>query len=470
MKHQTLLRSAALALLCLVPSAPAAAQTGGEAPRTEPYPARILDAARELPVQANGRIKPFMTQAQYLLLRLKEVSSLRLPDDPKFGALAGEKLEATAWALDVMLHPEQAADYPVFRVTDREVLDWVGLSNVYVDRKKRDSYSWNELSPAYDRVWQFHGEYTQIDPKLRSRLQNQVVDMATDLGEYAGLLHSLDVLRMRFPVGDGRLLGEIFGERAEVRFSEIVEQTPLLLQRYSTLVERMGNGSAADPAVSADVESTGAFLEAAFEAASRSSYVVWIPPPDPDAEKWLSLDEAMVGVREWTPEQRAAVVGSIRHAEAVVDAAGDDALGTAMVAWTETAREQALARGEAGKLPLEVSYLRGDYFGKALVGFVLSFVLATLVWLRPRNKWFARATFAAMLASTGVLVYGIAVRCVLRGRPPVSTLYETILFITACVVIVALVIEWINRAAHRASRWRGVLGALGMFIADTLRG
>jgi ABC-type transport system involved in cytochrome c biogenesis permease subunit len=61
-------------------------------------------------------------------------------------------------------------------------------------------------------------------------------------------------------------------------------------------------------------------------------------------------------------------------------------------------------------------------------------------------------------------VVGITERCVIRGRPPVSTLYETILFITATSALVAMGIEWINRQRIALSV-TPILGAMGMFLA-----
>jgi ABC-type transport system involved in cytochrome c biogenesis permease subunit len=56
-------------------------------------------------------------------------------------------------------------------------------------------------------------------------------------------------------------------------------------------------------------------------------------------------------------------------------------------------------------------------------------------------------------------------RCVIRGRPPVSTLYETVLFVTAVGAIVALVMEGINRQRIALSA-AAILGTVGLFIAN----
>jgi ABC-type transport system involved in cytochrome c biogenesis permease subunit len=265
-------------------------------------------------------------------------------------------------------------------------------------------------------------------------------------------------------VPDSAISDEAFGGRDEVRYSDVLEAAPVLLDRYNAMVAALG-GSAPNEEQGRELDAVGGFLENAFQRASSSSYVVWIPPPDAEQEEWLDFGEALLAVRDSSPEQLAQVVGVVRSAEAVVDAVGDPAaLEPAVAAWTGEVREQALARGEAEKIPLEVSYLRADYFGNALVLYLIAFVLVALVWLRPRNRWLARGAMAATLVPTALVVWGIGVRCVLRGRPPVSTLYETILFITACAVIVALIAEFIHKQRIALSLG-AMLGAIGMFLA-----
>ena len=140
----------------------------------------------------------------------------------------------------------------------------------------------------------------------------------------------------------------------------------------------------------------------------------------------------------------------------------------------------ATARGEYRKIGLEVSFYRRQLFTWSLAGFVLGFIFIALSWLRVEkvgNETFRHAgmmsryvrvvsSIAYMLiaASTAALVSGIVVRCIIRGRPPVSTLYETILFITAVSVIIFMIIEWMNRRGVAASL-APVLGSVGLFLA-----
>lgn len=135
-----------------------------------------------------------------------------------------------------------------------------------------------------------------------------------------------------------------------------------------------------------------------------------------------------------------------------------EALGTRIVSLAEN-------RDEYWRVPLERSYYRADFLFWGQILFLLAFLGAATLWLFPQAKLPYRftATFASL--GTLALVAAIVLRCLIRGRPPVSTLYETVLFITAVGAMVALIAEKISRQRIALSA-AAVLGVVGVFIAN----
>ncbi len=90
-----------------------------------------IEAFGELPVLDSGRVKPFDTLArvslQYLTARQEAPTQVPSDSDDSEGAAgkgtAGEKITATRWLLDLMAGKPAAADYPVFRIENLEVLE-----------------------------------------------------------------------------------------------------------------------------------------------------------------------------------------------------------------------------------------------------------------------------------------------------------------------------------------------------------
>jgi ABC-type transport system involved in cytochrome c biogenesis permease subunit len=58
----------------------------------------------------------------------------------------------------------------------------------------------------------------------------------------------------------------------------------------------------------------------------------------------------------------------------------------------------------------------------------------------------------------------VTLRCIIRERPPISTLYETILFVTGTGALVLFAAEWITRRGIALSLLP-VWGALGLFLS-----
>lgn len=422
--------------------------------RTRPYDPELVHAFRALPVQDQGRIKPVESVAQVLLLKLNGKRSVSVPDEPEFGDIAGDTLSSAEWLMDMLLYQEQAVDYPVFVVTDSEVLRIVGLSSVA--KRKRDRYSYRELAPGIEKLAGFFDEYSRIDPKEHSRLQGQIVDLGHDLLTFRAIFAAFDPVRARFPVGDAKPLRTAFGDATHVRFSESLAQAQSLRTEYA----RLQDGGADSGAALTD------FLRLQSQLAhGPAPIIVWLPPADRAQEEWLDLGMLLETIVDEGAEAHRAQIEAVRRLEDMIDAAADPtALGAALPAFVAHVRGLADARGEADKIDLEVSYHEADYFYNSLIWYLLGFVATSLMWLWPRGRVLPAISWILALAGTGYLVTGIVTRCVLLSRPPVSTLYETILFITGCAVIVALIIEAITRRRIAISL-ATFLGALGMFVA-----
>jgi len=139
------------------------------------------------------------------------------------------------------------------------------------------------------------------------------------------------------------------------------------------------------------------------------------------------------------------------------------ALTRAIEALHERVAAAARARGEYDGIDLEVAFYRQDWLYKSLYCFLAAFLAAAALWVRPW-RWLHRGSVALVLAGEALLVIGIVIRCLIRGRPPVTTPYEAILFIVAVGVGVTLFIE-ATRRNGLAACFGAVTGALGLMVA-----
>jgi ABC-type transport system involved in cytochrome c biogenesis permease subunit len=416
--------------------------------RNAPYSARALELAASLPIQDGGRIKPLSTYASFLLLRMNGMRTVKLSEE--------KKLAPTEWLLDVLFYPDQAAEYPVFVLADVQTAEAIGVP--VFEKKKRDRYSMAELRPCVDKLFELARQYGRIEEKDRKPVEQQVFALAINVNDYLQLENHFAHARFDFDTSGTPDLRRIFGADSATA-SQVIAKVPEVMGLRELL--------ARNPERAEELKTATMLLQEVSELVGGTEDLALIPALGSVEQE--AAWHAPVDLLQRSFEQEkleAPYVEMLKGFENVARATGDPAAFEASLASLhERVIAQANQRGEYEKIPLEISYYKANLIQNSLVVFILGFLLVAGLWLFPRVKalyWGANvAVFTAMALLTGAIV----MRCLIRERPPVSTLYETILFVTATGTLFALVTEWIGR--HRlALSAAAILGVIGLFIAN----
>ncbi|HRI81717.1 MAG TPA: cytochrome c biogenesis protein CcsA [Opitutaceae bacterium] len=383
-----------------------------------------------LPVLVNGRIKPMDTVARSSLLQLQGRQRVATPE--------GETLAPIEWLLEVQFRPEKADALRTFEIVHPDLLTLFNLTMADGDGKKRFSYLQLEKQiPELERQSRLA---QPLDPQARSPFQRAVVQLHANLVLYHQLKHSLmmpgapDFLGelMRFqamlPLGieavRARQAGEPFDERA---FNALIE----LGQRYDFL-SASSHLLPVPPAAGADPtawKNTGRALLDTLETGAIDAHVL----------AYAGLGHAW---QRNQPEQFNTIIGLYR---------------------TELAKTLA---PRLKKTDVETRFNSAQPFYTSTILYVLALLLALGSWL----KWpdiLGRSAFwitaLAFIATTA----GIATRMWLEGRPPVTNLYSSALFVGWGSVGLCLILEAIYKNAM-ASAAAGLTGFCCLIIAHNL--
>jgi ABC-type transport system involved in cytochrome c biogenesis permease subunit len=429
------------------------------------YTDRTLAMAERLPVQDGGRIKPLSTLAGFQLLRHagRRGVEVSLP-----GAGPGEtrRLTPTEWMLDTLFFPRQAERYRLFTVADDAVLTAVGLE--FEGRKRRDRYSYYELLPGRQRMMELAGEISAIEAKQRSSTERQLLRLATSVRDYEDLLGAFAFARTDLDLARTPFLERTFAGRP-MGVTTLFAHLDPLRDRWDAAERGELDADVAEAELAA-----AAAIQNGFGLATELARLGpgLLPPLSTAVERdaWLDAGEVLLmAASEGDSEGALPLLGVLEDAEA---AKGDpESFEQALATFSAGVLERAEARGEYEKIPLEVDFYAWDFFFRALLAFLLGFVLVAVGWLRSalaadgRSRLLWGAAWTSTSVGLVLLVAGITVRCVLRERPPVSTLYETILFITAGIVAVSLFVEYLLRQ-RVAIGLAAALGVLGMFLGQ----
>ncbi len=434
------------------------------------YSDEILELAGSLPVQDGGRVKPLSTVADFKLLKTNGKRELRVGVDSPEGKLGpkawwkrlmgrgGEptegKLSSTAWMLDALLFPGHADHYEVFRIDNSDLLTAIGADS---KESRRGWYSYEDIAPSRRALGEMAQAAFRKEQKDRNLLDNQSMALWSNLVDYERLTDTLSFTRVQLPLRSAPAVAEIYPEERP-GLSAALERFPALREAFG----EMGPDAAPE-----DRDALVGLVNALDGQMTRARGGMGLFAPSVSKKQqaeWMDVGQVIERTFQQADEVEG-LVPVLAEFEAVEQAKLDPvALTTALGKLHVSLKSRAEARGEYAKIPMERSFYAVDFFYKALLLFGMAFLFCTISWMLPRTGWVGKAIWIPALVAEGLLIGGIVMRCILRSRPPVSTLYETILFIAGTGVLVALVTEWITRK-RMALNVAVIMGMLGMFIA-----
>ena len=406
----------------------------------EPNTLRLLAT---LPVQDEGRVKPLDTYAGIRLLRFNGKRSTK--------NFAGKRIGPTEWIADCLFRPQIARHYKTFLLQDSDVAVAVGVEA----QRKRDRYSYAQLAPARRKLIELARAYSEIPRDKQTAVQAQLINLAQNVVEFELICNTLEFARNKLAAPENPEANIVLGGQAEVPLSEVLAKAPALLDLV------MKNDG--EPVEGADA--VVAFVRRARGRIASVNSLRLFPPTDAEKKEWMTVEDVADAALAAPGANFASTLNlfsALEKAAAHVSDAGTFA--EAIKDFHKGTVGLAKTRGEYGKIPLEVTFHRLKPFYYSLILFVFSFMVMMVSWMAPRRKPLYILGLLTAIAPALLLAAGITMRCVIRNRPPVTTLYETILFATLVAVVVALFIEFANR--HRTTlTLASALGAMGMFIA-----
>ena len=343
-----------------------------------------LDGFGQLPVLADGRMKPFDTIARTGLLVLQGRQSIALPD--------GRTVTPDEWLLDVLFKPELADQYPVFRIDNSEVLSLFDLGAA--DTAGQVRFSFAQLQSGLDKLDRQAELAGPVDASARTAFQGAVIELREHVDYYSRLKYSLQL-------PDGR---DFYADLSDPARRQAGRAGYEAMQTFS-LVRPI-------PDEAGPWESVGSVL------ASEGVGAV-----DPHVLGYAKLGRA------WRASQPAEFNEIIRGYRA--ELAGRFA-------------------GIARRCSVEAYFNGAAPFYTSLLLYVVAFLLAVVSWL----KWpeaLGSAAFRLMGLAFVIATTGILARMWLEGRPPVTNLYSSALFIGWGATGLCLVLERIHRNAMASS-------------------
>ena len=387
----------------------------------------LRDFAR-LPVLVDGRIKPLDTVARTSLLVLQ--------GRQRFVAPNGNGLQPVEWLLDVLFNPAIADDYQHFLIDNSEVLAIFGR-----EQGERKRFSFNELRSGLAELERQMRLADQVEEPLRTPFQREVATLYQRVVRYEHLKASVNL-----------------------------EDSPDFLADLLRFQQALPAGTAAFRAKQAgqtyNEQDYKALMDFAsrFQFMSESGYLMVVPPEagNPDVNAWTKAGDALLATfRRGTINPDAMAYAGLGHAWRLRQ---PQDFNEVLRLYTDQ-----LARRfepQLRKCRVEAAFNAAQPFYSSMTLYVLAFLLAVVSWL----KWpdvLQRAAFWLLALAFLAATAGIVARMWLEGRPPVTNLYSSALFVGWVAVTLCLVLERIYKNAIGAVAG-GAIGFCTLLIAHHL--
>jgi ABC-type transport system involved in cytochrome c biogenesis permease subunit len=388
-----------------------------------------VTAFGRFPVLSEGRFKPLDSVARSTLLVIQGYQDVSTPDK--------RDLTPDEWLLDVLFAPEKADTYRIFYIDNPDLLSLVGRNeaNLAIER-----LSFNEIAPHFADLEAQEKLAEPVEAQSRTRFQSSVVQL------YGNLSHYLRLKRAILPDGSKDFLGELL--RLQENLSEGIEA-----------VQAKEAGKPHDEAKASAIIQEGQ----KFVALSEGTDLLAIPPDDgDDPNAWHNCGHALLetfGKGEVNPAVLAyagmAYAWRANQPESFAHIVGlyGASLGKHFPKQVEKAR-------------IETVFNAVQPFYAGMWMYLGAFLFAALSWI----KWPEPARLSSFgLVALGWIIatLGIATRMWLEGRPPVTNLYSSAIFIGWGSVALCLVLEAAYRNAIGTAA-AGLIGFATLIIAQHL--
>lgn len=375
------------------------------------------------PVMEAGRIKPLDSYARNILLQFS-------------GRTSYQKESALKWFTRFLINPYSTRDDAIFLINHPEVLNALELK---LPEKRR--YSLTELEPGLANLSKLIQDIDKIEPKKRNTVEAEIYRVFQNISLYINHFPSLRYLE---PAPDLVINDSILAKQLGLQpntansFFDILPRLHLIAPFLEGIAQGTGPTS--------PTEHEALRLSRAMYSRSstyRDLPFLIIPPHDPKTEVWLSPWDALHRLSAGDSN-----LDLIANWKALRDAWYQDQPSVfAAQASKLTGQSQKKLTGSVtpAKLRTEVFYnkLNAFLWGKWLYLLsALCFLLGSLWWAKSMRL----SGSALMYIAFGLHTFGMISRMWVMGRPPVTNLYETFLFVGWICVVLGIFLERIQRS------------------------
>lgn len=374
-----------------------------------------IEEFSQMPVLLEGRVQPWDSMAKNSLLMLRGKSTVLLTDRPQeemgfFEKAKLKKMTSMEWLLEAMTRPQLADTRHIFRIDNQEVL---GMLKLPIERK---FFTFNEIRPGFDEIQKQADliRERRIEEQAQTPFQKGVMKVNFAVNLYFRLKNSLriesvDNFASRIQQGQERVAPGLAAlRRAESKEEHDAEDLQGIVQLYRE-----------------------------YDMLSRVAYPLIIPPKTgKDQKDWANIGTVL----------KESLRGSPVPAAAVTYARMADAYGSGAAAEFNKAVDEQRGWFATSYMPELRKGAQENFFNhyapfiKSIAVYLVAFLFGCAFWANWA-EWSRRTAYLLLLLAAVMHTSGLIFRMYLEGRPPVTNLYSSAIFVGWGAVLLGILLE-----------------------------
>jgi len=385
---------------------------------------------RDIPIHENGRVKPLDTFVRNQLLLIYGKRSIKQNALPEESNSKG--LSAINWFFDIALNPYEGNKYRVFNISNPEVVGSLGL-----DWDPKHLYNQIEVLTGLKNQIQY---ITTIQEKPEAELTHfdtQMLKVYSNAIQYQALSYSLSCL---LPII--QIHNETVAQSLSINPGDKLSYYQLMRKatKLSSSVERLIN---LDKNKWSEADYELQHIMGVLNEIDQDKFanILKIIPPESGSQNeawqspWELMESRMIGPNQ---EKLLLTLESFLKFRIANDSIKSDSL---LAEYNKLLSLQPKGLINLDNIKLEIWKNKANLFYKSVAFYILAFLLLVISWMTiPRLL--RQISFVCLLGGLVFHFYGIYLRIIIMQRPPVSTLYESIIFVGLICVICASILEY----------------------------
>ncbi len=366
-------------------------------------------------VQHQGRLKPIDTFARSSLLGFH-------------GKQRFAKQQASEWLMDVLTNRNLAYELKVFTIRSPAVVQSIG-----VKAEKENRYSLAQLKDAFMTHEPLIRALAEREDSELDETETQLVQKYNQVTFYVMLIQSTSCFWPDIVINDAALAKQ-FGVQPGAKLSYF-----FFADNRATLRQVLLDSSKKKEA---DQNYDDSALRDLWQVLDKrpvqeSGMNFAVLPPAKGGEQWRSPWDILNASSMNDADQ--VLMRTLNDAFAALHDGDQDAFNTHVQTYKDAVQYR-------DRIDLEVSYNSADLFYRAMYFYIGAFLCILVLGMTKQPTW---RKLALVLMYTGAALHltGVGMRMYIMTRPPVTTLYESVLFASLISVATGLLVEHYRKDA-----------------------